>query len=123
MPSEVPGALPRWQFSVLGWNVGGVDLFQLPKAVCESSRGRLEKDDLFLLQEVPREAEIIKSLQGGRWSHTEGRSNGEGQGYGTTQGHGAFFGSSTQLGVHGSRYDISSEGLSFGLGLRIFPQG
>ena len=53
----------RWRLSVLGWNVGGVDLFQLPKAVTESTRGCIEKDDLFLLQEVPREAE--------GWNHQE----------------------------------------------------
>ena len=52
-----------WQLVVLGWNIGGVDLFQLPKAVRDSTRGSLEKDDLLLLQEVPREHE--------GWNHQE----------------------------------------------------
>ncbi|CAE7386117.1 unnamed protein product, partial [Symbiodinium sp. KB8] len=53
----------RCSLVVLGWNVGGVDLFQLPKAVRDSTKGKLEKDDLLLLQEVPRECE--------GWSHQE----------------------------------------------------
>ena len=40
-----------------------MDLFQLPKAVRSSARGQLEKDDLCVLQEVPR--------AGVGWSHDE----------------------------------------------------
>ncbi|CAE7037043.1 unnamed protein product [Symbiodinium sp. CCMP2592] len=48
---------------VWGWNVGGAELASLPKAVRDSSRRALEKDDLVLLQEVPRE--------GKGWSHQD----------------------------------------------------
>ena len=45
----------RATFSVRGWKVGGADLTSLPKAVKDSAGRGLEKDDLILLQEVPRE--------------------------------------------------------------------
>ena len=40
---------------VLSWNVGGADLPDMPKAVRDSIQGQCRKDDLVLLQEVPRE--------------------------------------------------------------------
>ncbi|CAE7349524.1 unnamed protein product [Symbiodinium sp. CCMP2592] len=49
--------------SVWGWNVGGAELSVLPKAVRSSAERPLQKDDLLLLQEVPRER------QG--WNHQE----------------------------------------------------
>ncbi|CAE7889037.1 unnamed protein product, partial [Symbiodinium necroappetens] len=45
------------KLSILGWNVGGADLHVLPKAVRDSLFRLLGKDELVLLQEVPREAE------------------------------------------------------------------
>ena len=50
-------------FRVLGWNVGGSDLGDLPKAILDASGTRCGKDDLVLLQEVPRESE--------GWHHQE----------------------------------------------------
>ena len=50
-------------FHVLGWNVGGAELSDLPKAIRDSAGWRDGKDDLVLLQEVPREGE--------GWSHHE----------------------------------------------------
>ncbi|CAE7577241.1 unnamed protein product [Symbiodinium sp. CCMP2592] len=42
-------------FSVWGWNVGGAELASLPKAVRDSAARPLGKEDLVVLQEVPRE--------------------------------------------------------------------
>ncbi|CAE7776408.1 unnamed protein product [Symbiodinium sp. CCMP2592] len=71
LPSSGPdmlrgGAVSRdggYAVSVWGWNVGGADLALLLKAVRESSCRALGKDDIVLLQEVPRER------QG--WNHQE----------------------------------------------------
>ena len=49
--------------SVLGWNVGGAELPDLPKAIREALKCSLEKETLVLLQEVPR------ARQG--WSYME----------------------------------------------------
>ena len=50
-------------FKVFGWNVGGAELSDLPKAIRDSVGCRVSKDDLVLLQEVPREGE--------GWQHQE----------------------------------------------------
>ncbi|CAE7233474.1 unnamed protein product [Symbiodinium sp. CCMP2592] len=39
---------------ILGWNVGGADLFALPKAVRDVLGRTFQKDELVVLQEVPR---------------------------------------------------------------------
>ena len=50
-------------FSVLDWNIGGSDLIDLPKAIFDVTGSRCAKDDLVLLQELPREKE--------GWHHQE----------------------------------------------------
>ncbi|CAE7202627.1 unnamed protein product [Symbiodinium sp. CCMP2592] len=58
-----PNVYSGSRFSLWGWNVGGADMASLPKAVRDSAARSLEKDDLVVLQEVPREK------QG--WTHQE----------------------------------------------------
>ncbi|OLP89415.1 putative 149 kDa protein [Symbiodinium microadriaticum] len=53
----------KFTFRVLGWNVGGAELPELPKAIRESMGRRGAKHDLVLLQELPREGE--------GWQHQE----------------------------------------------------
>ncbi|CAE7340641.1 unnamed protein product, partial [Symbiodinium microadriaticum] len=48
---------------VLGWNVGGAELPELPKAIRDSTGWRGAKEDLVVLQELPREGE--------GWQHQE----------------------------------------------------
>ena len=48
---------------MFGWNVGGAELSDLPKAIRDSVGWRVSKDDVVLLQEVPREGE--------GWQHQE----------------------------------------------------
>ena len=55
--------MPHLSFKVLGWNVGGAELLELPKAIRDSTGWRGAKDDLVLLQELPREGE--------GWQHQE----------------------------------------------------
>ena len=53
---------------VMGWNVGGADLAELPKAVRNALGDKGKRQDLVLLQEVPREREgwSYTSLEGQR---------------------------------------------------------
>ena len=53
---------------VMGWNVGGADLAELPKAVRNALGDKGKRQDLVLLQEVPRERE------GWSYTHLEGVS-------------------------------------------------
>ena len=42
---------------ILGWNIGGAELMGLPTAVADTLSRRQGKDDLVLLQELPREGQ------------------------------------------------------------------
>ncbi|CAE7371853.1 unnamed protein product [Symbiodinium necroappetens] len=46
-----------FRMRVVGWNVGGTDLVELPKAVREALGEPLRKQDIVLIQEMPRERE------------------------------------------------------------------
>ncbi|CAE7263415.1 unnamed protein product [Symbiodinium sp. CCMP2456] len=51
------------EFRILGWNIGGAELIALSTALLDVRGSSLGKDDLVLLQEVPRESE--------GWSYSE----------------------------------------------------
>ena len=44
-------------FKILGWNIGGAELMGLPTAVADTLSRRQGKDDLVLLQQLPREGQ------------------------------------------------------------------
>ena len=68
-------------FRVLGWNIGGADLHQLSKAILDGSGSHLGKNDLMLLQELPRSGEgwtymqisgrrLVGHREGSQWRGT-----------------------------------------------------
>ena len=60
--SGSPGQTVDSVIRIMGWNVGGADLAELPKAVRGALGDKGKKQDLVLLQEVPRDSE--------GWSYT-----------------------------------------------------
>ena len=68
-------------FRILGWNIGGADLHQLSKAILDGSGSHLGKNDLMLLQELPRSSEgwtyvqisgrrLVGHREGSQWRGT-----------------------------------------------------
>ena len=70
-----------FKLRVVGWNVGGTDLHELPKAVREALGDPLRKQDIVLIQELPREREgwnymplagrrVVSHRREGQWRGT-----------------------------------------------------
>ena len=68
-------------FKILGWNIGGADPHQLSKAVVDGSGSHIRKNDLVLLQELPRASEgwtymqfsgrrLVGHREGSQWRGT-----------------------------------------------------
>ena len=76
-----PPQLTQFRMRVVGWNVGGTDLVELPKAVREALGDPLRKQDIVLIQELPREREgwnymplagrrVVSHRREGQWRGT-----------------------------------------------------